>query len=72
MTDGPAWTPRGRRPEHPVTRRLEAARRHPATARARCAASAADLYLALWNRGGAVDDPTGLLDEWRERGAVTW
>ena len=21
---------------------------------------------------GTVDDPTGLLDEWRERGAVTW
>ena len=34
--------------------------------------SAADLYLALWNRGGTVDDPTGLLDEWRERGAITW
>ena len=34
--------------------------------------TAADLYLALWNRGGTVDDPTGLLDEWRERGAVTW
>ena len=34
--------------------------------------TAADLYLALWNRGGTVDDPTGLLDEWRERAAITW
>lgn len=34
---------------------------------------AADLQLALWNRGGAVCDPAGLLPAWREAGgAVQW
>jgi uncharacterized protein (TIGR03083 family) len=33
---------------------------------------AVDLYLALWNRGGAVEDPAGLLARWRQDGAVTW
>ena len=32
----------------------------------------ADLYLALWNRGGAVDDPAGLLAGWHATGAVSW
>ncbi|MBK8731293.1 MAG: maleylpyruvate isomerase N-terminal domain-containing protein [Tetrasphaera sp.] len=31
-----------------------------------------DLYLALWNRGGTVEDPDGVLDRWREQGAITW
>jgi uncharacterized protein (TIGR03083 family) len=58
--------------EHsPVTRRREPGDGIPAGART-LGGSAADLYLALWNRGGTVDDPTGLLDDWRERGAVTW
>lgn len=29
-----------------------------------------DLYLALWNRGGDVSDPTGLLTAWHDGGAV--
>ena len=55
----------------PATRRLGAGDGIPAVART-LHGEAADLYLALWNRGGTVDDPTGLLDHWRERGAVTW
>ena len=58
-------------PEHPVTRRLGAADGIPDGTRG-MRGSAADLYLALWNRGGAVDDPTGLLEEWRAPGAITW
>lgn len=30
-----------------------------------------DLHLALWNRGGTVDDPHGLLGAWHDTGAVT-
>lgn len=33
---------------------------------------AADLLLALWNRGDAVADPDGVLPRWREDGAVRW
>ena len=33
---------------------------------------AVDLYLALWNRGGSVDDPAGLLDRWHEQSPITW
>jgi uncharacterized protein (TIGR03083 family) len=57
--------------QSPVTRRREPGDGIPAGART-LQGSSADLYLALWNRGGSVDDPTGLLDAWRERGAVTW
>jgi uncharacterized protein (TIGR03083 family) len=67
---GPAWLLR-LGPEHPVTERVGEAHGIPHGAR-RLTGSAPDLYLALWNRGGAVDDPTGLLEEWREPGAVTW
>jgi hypothetical protein len=31
-----------------------------------------DLYLALWNRGGRVDDPEDLLGRWKAAGAITW
>ena len=55
----------------PVTRRREAADGIPAGSR-RLTGSARDVYVGLWNRGGAVDDPTGLLQEWRERGAISW
>jgi len=69
VTDGPAWRLDVSDPA-PVTRRLDP---HDGVPGARTlSGTAADLYLALWNRGGAVDDPTGLLDDWRERGAVTW
>ncbi len=34
--------------------------------------TAVDLYLALWNRGGAVEDPQHVLESLRERTAVTW
>jgi uncharacterized protein (TIGR03083 family) len=57
--------------QSPVTRRHEVRDGIPSGART-LRGSAADLYLALWNRGGTIDDPTGLLDTWRERGAVTW
>jgi uncharacterized protein (TIGR03083 family) len=58
-------------PEAPVTRRLEGRAGIPSRART-VQGSATDLYLALWNRGGTVVDPSGLLPEWREGGAVTW
>jgi hypothetical protein len=67
---GPSWV-LDIGPEHPVTRRLGGADGIPDGAR-RISGSAADLYLALWNRGGLVDDPTGLLEEWRGPGAITW
>ena len=70
VTDGPAWSLTVG-PEAPVTRPLPAGYGIPDGART-LRGSAADVYLALWNRGGTVDDPTGLLDAWRERGAVTW
>lgn len=34
------------------------------------AGPAVDLHLALWNRGGSVDDPAGLLPRWADRGRV--
>lgn len=67
---GPAWA-LAVGPDAPVTRRLGAGDGIPAAARP-LGGEAAGLYLALWNRGGTVDDPSGLLDEWREGGAVTW
>ncbi len=67
---GPTWS-LAVGPDAPVTRRLPPYTGVPDGART-LSASAADLYLALWNRGGTVDDPTGLLDAWREGGAVTW
>ena len=70
VTDGPTWLLEVG-PEHPVTRRLAGADGIPVGART-LSGSPADLYLALWNRGGEVDDPTGLLQEWREPGAITW
>ena len=36
------------------------------------AGSPIDLYLALWNRGGAVDDPAGVLARWSDEGRITW
>jgi uncharacterized protein (TIGR03083 family) len=70
VTDGPVWVLEVS--DHaPVTRRREEADGIPPESR-RLTGSARDLYLGLWNRGGAVDDPTGLLHEWRERGAITW
>jgi len=69
-TDGAAWNLEVS-DQAPVTRRREASDGIPTEARP-LRASAPDLYLALWNRGGTVDDPTGLLDAWRERGSVTW
>ncbi|GIL35267.1 maleylpyruvate isomerase N-terminal domain-containing protein [Phycicoccus sp. DTK01] len=34
------------------------------------AGPAVDLHLALWNRGGVVEDPDGLLPRWVDRGRV--
>lgn len=34
--------------------------------------SAVDLYLALWNRGGTVDDPDEVLARWRSPAKITW
>ena len=70
IPDGPAWT-LDISDQSPVTRRREPGDGIPTTART-LSGSAADLYLALWNRGGTVDDPSGLLGDWREGGAVTW
>jgi uncharacterized protein (TIGR03083 family) len=58
-------------PRATVTRHLRARDGIPSQART-LHGGAPDLYLALWNRGGTVGDPTGLLPEWREGGAVTW
>ena len=69
-TEGPAWTLEIG-DQSPVTRRRNPGAAIPADARA-LTGSARDLYLALWNRGGDADDPTGLLVEWAEGGAVTW
>ena len=33
---------------------------------------AVDLYLALWNRGGEVEDPAGLLPSWHAQTPITW
>jgi uncharacterized protein (TIGR03083 family) len=70
VTDGPAWEV-DVSDQSPVTRRREAGTGIPAGLRT-LRGSARDLYLALWNRGGEADDPTGLLGQWRERGAIRW
>jgi len=70
VTDGPAWV-LDISDQSPVTRRREPGDGIPAGVRT-VGGSAGDLYLALWNRGGTVDDATGLLAQWREPGAVTW
>jgi uncharacterized protein (TIGR03083 family) len=70
VADGPAWA-LDISDQSPVTRRREPGDGIPAGART-LRGSARDLYLALWNRGGTVDDPTGLLEAWRERGSITW
>ena len=69
-TNGPTWVLDVRQ-EHPVTRRLAGGDAIPAGVRA-LSGTAADLYLALWNRGGEVEDTTDLLTEWRAPGAITW
>ncbi|MBM6401335.1 maleylpyruvate isomerase family mycothiol-dependent enzyme [Phycicoccus sonneratiae] len=33
--------------------------------------SPVEVYLALWNRGGAPDDPAGLLGRWSHHGRIT-
>ncbi|WP_377640231.1 hypothetical protein [Oryzobacter terrae] len=69
-TTGPRWLVEAG-PARARTRRLaadEAVEDGTATLRG----TPADLYLALWNRGGTVDDPTGLIDRWHATGAVTW
>jgi uncharacterized protein (TIGR03083 family) len=54
------------------THHLEADEPGPDSATAVLSGPAVDLYLALWNRGGRVDDPALLLRRWREGGAITW
>ena len=70
VVDGPVWA-LDVGDSAPVTRRLEPGDGIPTGART-LEGSAADLYLALWNRGGVVDDPSGLLAQWGRPGAVTW
>ncbi|MFL6175916.1 MAG: maleylpyruvate isomerase family mycothiol-dependent enzyme [Ornithinibacter sp.] len=70
VTGGPSWQ-LDVTDQSPVTRRREPGDGIPAGART-VSGSARDLYLALWNRGGTADDPTGLLGEWREGGAISW
>ncbi len=47
-------------------------RRHPRLVPAPCAARPPTSTSRCGTAAGTVDDPTGLLDAWRERGAVTW
>ena len=54
------------------TRRLGVADPAPEPASSALSGSPVDLYLALWNRGGHVEDPGLLIRRWREGGAVTW
>lgn len=54
------------------TRRLDGGEAVPGSPVAVVSGSAVDLYLALWNRGGAPDDPAGLLASWRGGGAIRW
>ena len=67
MTGGPTWALDVRH-DHPVTRRLGEGDGDGIPDDGRpLTGTAADLYLALWNRGGTVEDPTDLLPtEWRE------
>lgn len=63
-------------PDRVVTRR-HAAVGHPTPATAPAPVttlrgSPVDLYLALWNRGGQVDDPADLLGRWKASGAIIW
>ena len=57
-------------PERTRTTRLRASEEPQADARV--TGPAVDLYLALWNRGGRVEDPEGLLPTWRESAAIHW
>lgn len=54
------------------TRRLDADDEVPGKDAAVLSGPAVDLYLALWNRGGGVDDPDQLLARWRGGGSVVW
>ncbi|QIM23254.1 maleylpyruvate isomerase family mycothiol-dependent enzyme [Phycicoccus sp. HDW14] len=53
-----------------TTRRLPPDGPHPEAA-AVLSGPATDLYLALWNRGGAPHDPDGLLARWSHPGRIT-
>jgi uncharacterized protein (TIGR03083 family) len=57
-------------PEPLVTTRVEA--NESVEADAVLSGSAVDLYLALWNRGGEVEDPAGLLESWWDQTPVRW
>ena len=59
-------------PDAVRTRRLGASDPAPEPASSVLSGSAVDLYLALWNRGGHVQDQALLLRRWREGGAVIW
>ncbi len=56
-------------PEAPVTTRLGADDTVPADAHV-LSGPPCDIHLALWNRGGAPEDPTGLLPRWAAAGVV--
>ncbi|HYN30085.1 MAG TPA: maleylpyruvate isomerase N-terminal domain-containing protein [Dermatophilaceae bacterium] len=69
-------------PQRTVTRRLRPGDRTaldapgaaggPGAPDAEVTGSAVDLYLALWNRGGEVDAPEGLLARWRDQTPISW
>lgn len=69
-TTGPRWLVEAG-PEQATTRRLHADEDVPERA-AVLRGTPGDLYLALWNRGGRVTDPDGVLDGWHRTGAITW
>lgn len=54
------------------THHLAADEAGPDSATAVLSGPAVDLYLALWNRGGRVDDPALLVRRWQEGGAIIW
>jgi uncharacterized protein (TIGR03083 family) len=58
--------------ERVETHHLAADEPGPDTATSVLSGTAVDLYLALWNRGGHVDDPALLVRRWQEGGAITW
>jgi uncharacterized protein (TIGR03083 family) len=59
-------------PQRVTTHRGTAATGPTTVPQATISGTPVDLYLALWNRGGRVDDPAGLLGQWRASGAITW
>ncbi len=61
-------------PDRTVTTRVDPRNlpEMPGTLAGEVSGPAVDLYLAVWNRGGEVEDPAGLLDAWHRQTPITW